>query len=292
MKRTHARYGELPAGFTLVELAAVIALVVVLILILLPMTPWQRGRDRASCAGNLKQMGLVFSLYASESPGNRLPPKSPYAIAPDVTTISPDYMTNFEPWVCPSSGPKDVLDKTNPDGWYREDGSPSIEVLRRDGASSYSYFGFAVPNNAWMEPVEAVRPLLKAAFENPDQNADWSSHPNSNVGDVTLYRIHSGVARLLAEEGHIHPAGPDGLSRLAVMWDHLVGGVTDGTVNYTEGLTPWKLYLNHSPGGSNVLFLDGHVEFVEYGDGRFPVTSAHAGVPTNNRVVIPIHEEK
>ncbi len=60
----------------------------------------------------------------------------------------------------------------------------------------------------------------------------------------------------------------------------------------SERRTPWTRYVGLAPGGNNVLFLDGHVEFVEYGGGRFPVTPAHAGVPTNNPVVISIHDEE
>ena len=33
--------------------------------------------------------------------------------------------------------------------------------------------------------------------------------------------------------------------------------------------------FNHVPGGCNVLFLDGHVEFIKY-PGKFPVTSLFA----------------
>ncbi|HEX30397.1 TPA: hypothetical protein ENG04_09985, partial [Candidatus Poribacteria bacterium] len=35
------------------------------------------------------------------------------------------------------------------------------------------------------------------------------------------------------------------------------------------------LCFNHIPSGSNVLFMDGHVEFINY-PGKFPITSITA----------------
>ncbi|HQH68437.1 MAG TPA: hypothetical protein PK166_08570, partial [Candidatus Hydrogenedentes bacterium] len=40
----------------------------------------------------------------------------------------------------------------------------------------------------------------------------------------------------------------------------------------------------HVPGGSNVLFMDGHVEFIRYPDNRCPVNEAFAVVGYVNRI--------
>jgi prepilin-type processing-associated H-X9-DG protein len=34
--------------------------------------------------------------------------------------------------------------------------------------------------------------------------------------------------------------------------------------------------FNHIPGGSNILYMDGHVEFLRYPSDRFPVTPGYA----------------
>lgn len=287
--QTHSRSSY--AGVTLVELSAIIALIAIIMLLLLPWSRWSAEARRNACAGNLKQMGHIFSVYASESPGNRYPPKAPNCFAPDIATLYPDYMTDLMPLVCSQTGDFDVLDRTNPDGWYHANGSPRMETVRQEGDASYAYTGFAIPNNTWIAPVRtrqamssngtvrlfgnqiqidgAVSELLAAAFANPHEDANWSDHPNPNVKDAVLYRIHRGVELILADEGHL-AAGNGALSRLSVMWDNLF-------VPY-DSRPPDNVVFNHEPKGSNVLFLDGHVEFVEYGSGRFPVTDEYVSM--------------
>ena len=84
-----------------------------------------------------------------------------------------------------------------------------------------------------------------------------------NAGTDVLYRLQEGVERFMITD--INSPGASNLSQsiLPIMWD-TISSKPAGGIGY-----------NHVPGGCNTLFLDGHVEFIRYGD-EFPATRAHA----------------
>src|SRR5262245_19357526 len=60
--------GVKKAGFTLVELLTVIAIIVMLAALLLPALAHSKEKARsAQCAGNLRQWGLAFRMYADDN---------------------------------------------------------------------------------------------------------------------------------------------------------------------------------------------------------------------------------
>ncbi|MCP4454924.1 MAG: prepilin-type N-terminal cleavage/methylation domain-containing protein, partial [Planctomycetes bacterium] len=57
-------------GFTLIELLVVIAIIAVLMGILMPALQSAREQgQRASCLGNMRQLGLAWTMYADENEG-------------------------------------------------------------------------------------------------------------------------------------------------------------------------------------------------------------------------------
>lgn len=70
-----------------------------------------------------------------------------------------------------------------------------------------------------------------------------------NGGTETIYRLREGVERFLVTDINNPAATARAQSAVFIMWDALA----TSTENF-----------NHVPGGSNVLYLDGHVEFIKY----------------------------
>ena len=84
-----------------------------------------------------------------------------------------------------------------------------------------------------------------------------------------VYRLREGIERFLITDINNPAASAKAESELPIQWD--VYGAT--TYNPARGhfvVNPGG--FNHIPGGSNVLYMDGHVEFVRY-PVKFPLSS-------------------
>ena len=82
---------------------------------------------------------------------------------------------------------------------------------------------------------------------------------NGNTG--TIYRLREGVERFLISDINNPGASAMAQSNVWVMYDALSTNVQ---------------YFNHVPGGANVLYMDGHVEFLRYPSEKAPVNEGIA----------------
>ncbi len=73
--------------------------------------------------------------------------------------------------------------------------------------------------------------------------------PIGNGGGSTIYRLREGVERFLITDINNPAASAQAQSTLIVMFDLFATNVEA---------------FNHVPGGGNILYMDGHVEFVRY----------------------------
>jgi prepilin-type N-terminal cleavage/methylation domain-containing protein/prepilin-type processing-associated H-X9-DG protein len=241
------------------------------------------------------------------------------AIGPYFNSVYPEYLTDVNIYRCPSSAGTDYSEQLNPSGTDYATSHCSLDSsvalghqpiwdMNRAGisllvAQSYNYYhviwdkmddewprylgwgpNWEVPFQyaAWVETDVAVD-LDGAEFVAwLDQDRDLTAgaatvgapHPVGNGNSNTMYRLREGVERFLITNIN-NPAGSSiAQSEVAIMADN-IGGSTDPA----EKATGMVSDFNHVPGGSNVLYLDGHVEFHRYANpGQWPVNQTAASI--------------
>jgi len=222
----------------------------------------------------------------------------------NIRLIYPEYLTDPNILVCPSDPTNGLPEEADPQCIaYSSAVTIPFDGCEGHTGASYTYLGFAFDQANADDPtvdlaimdgiLMALDPSATslAGIPGPSQTSECfldfltrgitallAGNVNSGAIDAnctvpdgqgnggqgdTVFRLREGIERFLITDINNPAASAVGQSELAVAWDVLATAVSS---------------FNHIPGGSNVLYLDGHVEFQRYPGQDFPVTENMANV--------------
>ncbi len=239
---------------------------------------------------------------------------SAIALGPRLSAVYPEYLTDPAILICPSDANNTVDDLKDENGdWLFANFVHYVDQHGWLMDESYAYWGWVLDKSEnrpeWLEPLgtcapdistiigilpnsgavdtsekvpiqvgaavnEVLTKFLTGDRQAPDsdiQNVVASdSRPMGNGESDTVYRLREGIERFLITDINNPAASAMAQSNIHVMFDMFGAG---------QAIS----YFNHVPGGCNVLYMDGHVEFI-----RYPGADAPGEGPINASMAVMI----